>query len=176
MPMHRRALRRLSFLLPSVVLSYLAVSVIGFFEPVIEEITALAIFLPMVANLSGAAGNQSVAVSIRELSLGLVSSRDVWWVWVKEAAVGIANGILIGALLGGIVHIWRGDWALAGVVAIAYAMSCTLAVLVGGGLPLILRRFGVDPAMLASPILTTITDMLAFLFVLSLAKSFLLPG
>ena len=69
MPLRNRIFRRLSFLLPSVVLSYAAVSVISFFEPVIAEITALAIFLPMVANLSGAAGNQSVAVSIRELSL-----------------------------------------------------------------------------------------------------------
>ena len=103
-----------------------------------------------------------MAVSIRELSLGLVSSRDLISVWMKEFFVGVVNGVLLGALLGAVVHWWRGDWGLAAVVAVAYAAACALAVLLGGGLPLLLRRFGIDPAMLASPILTTLTDMSAF--------------
>ena len=73
-------------------------------------------------------------------------------VWMKEFFVGVVNGILLGAMLGAVVHWWRGDWALAAVIAVAYAAACALAVLLGGGLPLLLRRLGVDPAMLASPI------------------------
>ena len=144
------------------------------FEPVIEEISALAIFLPMVANLSGAAGNQSVAVSIRELSMGLVSSRDVVWVWAKEAAVGVLNGVLIGALLGGVVHAWRGDVALAGVCCHCLCSFMHLGRVGRWRFAINLATFWGGSAMLASPILTTVTDMLAFLFVLSLAKSFLL--
>ena len=83
---------------------------------------------------------------------------------MKEFFVGVVNGVLLGALLGAVVHWWRGDWGLAAVVAVAYAAACALAVLLGGGLPLLLRRFGIDPAMLASPILTTLTDMSAFFF------------
>ena len=143
----------------------------------IEKITALAIFLPMVANLSGAAGNQAVAVSIRELSLGLISESDVLRVWHKEILVGFVNGIAIGLLLGLITWLTRFDEPeLALVIGSAYVTSSVFAVTLGGALPLFVRRFGVDPAMLSSPILTTLTDMASFFFVLSLATYFLIPS
>ncbi|HKX45696.1 MAG TPA: magnesium transporter, partial [Planctomycetota bacterium] len=99
MPLARRTLRRLAFLLPNIALSYAAVSIIAAYEPLIEELAELAVFLPMVANLSGAAGNQAVAVSIRELSLGVVRPGDVLRVWRAEALLGLVNGVVIGAAL-----------------------------------------------------------------------------
>jgi len=116
MPFRNRALKRLAFLMPSVVLSYLAVSVIALFEPVIEEITALAIFLPMVANLSGAAGNQAVAVSIRELTLGVINERQLLRVWKNEVFLGMVNGVALGLVLGGVTFLTRSEDPLLAVV------------------------------------------------------------
>ena len=172
----KRNLRRLAFLLPSVILSYAAVSIIAAFEPIIAQIAVLAAILPLVANLSGAAGNQAVAVSIRELSTGHISSRDVLYVIVKEMPIGMINGLLIGSVLALLTWINHGSelWGLPVLIGIAYAFSSTLAVIIGGSLPLLLKRFNLDPAMLSSPVLTTLTDAISFFSVLYLAQSFLL--
>ncbi|MEM6333161.1 MAG: magnesium transporter [Planctomycetota bacterium] len=176
MPVLGRTGRRLLFLLPNIALSYVAVSIIALFEPVIEQLTALAVFIPMVANLSGAAGNQAVAVSIREQSLGLATVRDVVRVWRAELLVGVINGCVIGAVLASIVMVAWGDPILAGAVGGAYAANCVVAVLLGGALPLLLKAARVDPAMVSSPILTTLTDMCGFLLVLGIAALALRAG
>jgi len=174
MPLANRTLRRLAFLLPNIVLSYAAVSIIAIYEPVIARMTALAVFIPMVANLSGAAGNQAVAVSIRELSLGTLRVGDVTRVWKKEVFLGAMNGLVIGAILGALVFITHADLPiLALTIGVAYALNSILAVLIGGALPLTLTRIGVDPAMMSSPILTTLTDMGSFFLTLSFAAALL---
>jgi magnesium transporter len=176
MPFGGRCLKRLAFLLPSILLSYLAVSVIALYEPVIEQISALAVFLPMVANLSGAAGNQAVAVSMRELTLGLIDHRSFFRVFTKEVFVGMINGVAIGFILGGLTYLLRptANPLLPLVIGGSYACSSVLAVCLGGGLPLLMKWLRVDPAMLSSPVLTTLTDMTSFFLVLSLASTFLL--
>ncbi|MEM1208031.1 MAG: magnesium transporter [Planctomycetota bacterium] len=176
MPVLGRAGRRLLFLLPNIALSYAAVSIIAAFEPVIEKLTALAVFIPMVANLSGAAGNQAVAVSIREQSLGLVEFRDVIRVWRAELLVGLVNGAVIGTILAILVLLLWHNTVLAGSVGGAYALNCVFAVLLGGALPLALKAMKVDPAMVSSPILTTLTDMVGFLLVLGIAAVALSMG
>ena len=96
--------------------------------------------------------------------------RDVWRVVRKEVFVGLINGAIIGAALVLIVWLRHPEMlALAGLVGGAYALNCILAVCLGGGLPLVLKRLSVDPAMLSSPILTTLTDMGAFFLTLSFA-------
>ncbi|WFB37528.1 magnesium transporter [Kiritimatiellota bacterium B12222] len=176
MPFTSRCLKRLAFLMPSILLSYLAVGVIAIYEPVIKEISVLAVFLPMVANLSGAAGNQAVAVSIRELTLGLIDKRHLTRVLGKEVLIGLVNGLTIGGVLAGITYLMRPDqtYLLPMVVGVAYACSSVIAVCVGGCLPLLLKRIDIDPAMLSSPMLTTLTDMASFFLVLSLASVILL--
>lgn len=176
MPFATRCAKRLTFLLPSILLSYVAVSVIAFYEPVIEQISALAVFLPMVANLSGAAGNQAVAVSIRELTLGLIDHRNFWRVFTKEVLVGFLNGIAIGTILGALTYLLRPESGvlLPLVIGGSFACSSVLAVCMGGGLPLLMKWLRVDPAMLSSPVLTTLTDMASFFLVLSIASRVLL--
>lgn len=177
-PFASRCLKRLAFLIPSIVLSYLAVSVIALYEPVIKEFTALAVFLPMVANLSGAAGNQAVAVSIRELTLGLIDKRHLLRVIQKEILLGLINGLAVGVILAVLTYLMRpqSDWHLPMVIGIAYTVSSVVAVCLGGTLPLLLKRIKVDPAMLSSPMLTTLTDMTSFFLVLSLAAWLLMGG
>lgn len=178
MPMKVRNVRRLAFLLPSVMLSYIAVSIIAAFEPIIEQIAVLAAILPLVANLSGAAGNQAVAVSIRELSTGRLSTKDLLYVVLKEMPIGLVNGLLIGIVLAVLTMITHDQQPLALplLIGAAYAVSSVLAVIIGGSLPLLLKRFNLDPAMLSSPILTTLTDAIAFFSVLYLTQTFLLSA
>ncbi|MGR5060029.1 magnesium transporter [Vibrio rotiferianus] len=176
MPVLKRNLRRLAFLLPSVALSYASISIIAIYEPIIEQIAVLAAVLPLVANLSGAAGNQSVAVSIRELSMGQISTKDLLYVVAKEIPIGAVNGLLIGTVLALLTLFTLGGEhsGLPLVIAIAYTLSSTLAVVIGGTLPLLLKRLKFDPAMLSSPMLTTLTDAISFFSVLYLAHAFLL--
>lgn len=178
MPFSTRCIKRLMFLLPSILLCYLAVGVIAVYEPVIKQISVLAVFLPMVANLSGAAGNQAVAVSIRELTLGLIDKRHLTRVLGKEVFLGLINGVAIGAILGGITYLMRPEMTLMLplVIGLSYTFSSIIAVCVGGCLPLLLKRVDIDPAMLSSPMLTTLTDMASFFLVLSLASALLMPN
>jgi magnesium transporter len=180
MDLRSRWLRRLAFLAPNLLLSAVSVSIIGFFQDVIERITALAIFLPLIANVSGAAGNQSVAVSIRELTLGVVLPRDVMRVVRKEVLVGLFNGLVIGGVIAIIVIVSQAMFRMEGppmmlacLVGGVFAMNSVFAVCVGGALPLALKRLDVDPAMVSSPVLTTLTDMGAFFLTLSFATALL---
>ncbi|SON52032.1 magnesium transporter [Vibrio tapetis] len=176
MPLLQRNIRRLTFLLPSVILSYAAVSIIASFEHIIEQVAVLAAVLPLVANLSGAAGNQSVAVSIRELSTKHISAKDWLFVVAKELPIGAINGLAIGLVIALLMLVAHGQPShlLPVLVAAAYTISSTLAVMIGGALPLILKRVNLDPAMLSSPLLTTLTDAISFFSVLYLAQLMLL--
>jgi magnesium transporter len=172
-----RTTKRMVFLIPSIGLSYAAVSIIAVYEPTIEQLAVLAAILPLVANLSGAAGNQSVAVSIRELSVGMVTPKNLMYVALKDVPIGIINGFVIGIIIGLLAISLdddEGKFILGIVVGLAYMISSTLSVLIGCILPLLLKRFNLDPAMLSSPILTTLSDAISFFSVLYLIQNILL--
>lgn len=169
MPTLKRSKLRLSWLSVNILLNVVAASVIAGFQSTLEQVIALAVFLPIISDMSGCSGNQAVAVSMRELSLGLITPSELWRVWRKEAAVGIINGIALGSLLGIVGWWYAGNAWLGLVVAAALGFNTLLAVLIGSSLPLILKRRGVDPALASGPILTTVTDMCGFFLVLGLA-------
>ena len=134
---------------------------------------ALAVFLPIVSDMSGCSGNQAVAVSMRELSLGVVRPSEVFRVWLQELKVGVINGATLGVLLGLAAFAWKGNPYLGVVVGAALSANTLVAVSIGGTVPLLLKRLGADPAIAAGPILTTLTDMCGFFFVLSFATLWL---
>jgi magnesium transporter len=169
MPVFLRARRRLAWLSTNIVLNIIAACVISAYEDTLSTIIAIAIFLPMVSDMSGCSGNQAVAVTMRELSLGLVKPIDVFRVWAKEASVGVLNGIVLGILIGLVAWVWKGNAVLGGVIGLALALNTVLAVSIGGVVPLLLKRFGHDPAAASGPLLTTVTDMAGFFLVLSMA-------
>ncbi len=173
MPLLSRSGRRLSWLSLNIVLNIIAASVIAHFQDVLAEAITLAVFLPMVSDMSGCSGNQAVAVSMRELSLGLVRPREFFWVWAKEARLGLINGLVLGVLLGGVALLWKGNPWLGLVVGGALAVNTFVSVTLGGVLPLALKRFRMDPALVSSPLLTTVTDMCGFFLVLSFASAVL---
>jgi magnesium transporter len=170
MPVTLRARRRLSWLSVNIVLNVIAASVIALYEDTLSAVIALAVFLPIVSDMSGCSGNQAVAVSMRELTLGAIVPRDLWRVWWKEVSVGLINGLVLGGLLAGAAWAWKGSPLLGLVVGAALAINTVVAVSLGGTIPLALKRFGVDPAVASGPLLTTVTDMCGFFLVLSLAS------
>ena len=169
MPTWLRSRRRLAWLSANIVLNIIAASVISAYEDTLTAVIAIAIFLPMVSDMSGCSGNQAVGVTMRELSLGLVRPVDAVRVWFKEITVGVINGIALGILIGLVAWIWKGQPALGLVIGLALALNTMLAVSIGGVVPLLLKRLGQDPAAASGPLLTTVTDMAGFFFVLSLA-------
>jgi len=174
MPVWIRSRRRLAWLSMNIVLNIMAASVIAMYEDTLTAVIALAVFLPIVSDMSGCSGNQAVAVSMRELTLGAAVPRDVFRVLRKEMVVGAINGLALGILLGLAAWLWKGDLLLSLVVATALSINTVVAVSIGGAVPLVLKRLKVDPAVASGPLLTTITDMCGFMLVLGLASVVLL--
>lgn len=169
MPTRVRASRRLSWLSINIVLNIIAASVIAFYQDTLEQVIALAVFLPIISDMSGCSGNQAVAVSIRELALGLVKPKEYVRVFMKESIIGVINGLLLGLLLGGVAALWKSNIYLGIVVGGSMMLNTTVAVTFGGLVPLIMKRLRLDPALVSGPLLTTVTDMCGFFFVLSFA-------
>lgn len=170
MPFFLRSRRRLAWLSANIVLNIIAASVISAYEETLAAVIAIAVFLPMVSDMSGCSGNQAVGVSMRELSLGLIQPKDAFRVWRKEVSVGLVNGILLGLLIGVVAWVWKGNPWLGVVIGLALAANSVIAVSIGGVVPLILKHLKQDPAAASGPLLTTITDMAGFFLVLSLAS------
>ena len=112
MPLWRRSSRRLGWLSVNIVLNVAAASIIAFYEETLASVIALAVFLPIISDMSGCSGNQAIAVSMRELALGLINPSDVWRTWRKELWVGLINGVVLGALIGGVAFVWKSGRAL----------------------------------------------------------------
>ena len=165
-----RSRRRLSWLSVNILLNIVAASIIALYQDTLAQVIALAVFLPIISDMSGCSGNQAVAVSLRELSLGVVKPFEVLHVAAKEGVVGVLNGLVLGVLISLAGWLYTGNVYLGAVVGAALAVNTVVAVLIGGTVPLFLRRRGLDPALASGPILTTITDMCGFFLALSLAS------
>ncbi|WP_421977054.1 magnesium transporter [Roseivirga seohaensis] len=169
MPVMLRSRRRLSWLSVNILLNIIAASVIAFYQDTLQEVIALAVFLPVISDMSGCSGNQAVAVSLRELSLGVVKPYELMRVLWQEVKVGLINGAVLGALIGLAAFFWQGNAYLGLVVGGALAINTVVAVAIGGTIPLFLKKMKVDPALASGPILTTVTDMLGFFLALTFA-------
>ena len=173
MPLLLRARRRLSWLSVNIVLNMVAASVIAVHQDTLEAVIALAVFLPIISDMSGCSGNQAVAVSMRELTLGVVRPTEIARTVLAEVSVGLINGLVLGILLGIVAFAWKGNPYLGMVVGGALMLNTVIAVVIGGAVPLLLKRAKVDPAIAAGPILTTVTDMCGFFIVLTFASAML---
>jgi magnesium transporter len=169
-----RVLRRAPWLAISLVLSLGAASVIGWYQETLASTIALAAFLPVISGMGGNSGNQALAVSIRELSMGLVQPQEFLWVVGKESMVGVTNGILLAAAVAALAWAWQRNVHLSAVVGIAIALNTLVAACLGGIVPLLLKRWRLDPALASGPVLAAVNDLCGFLFALVLAD-LLLP-
>lgn len=154
--------RRLPWLHINLLTAFLAASVVGLFEDIIAQFTALAVLLPVVAGQSGNAGSQALAVTIRGIALKEIGTRDWRRVLRKESIIGLFNGIALAVSCGLGVYLWSGSTGLAVVIAVAMILSMIAAGISGALVPIILTRAGQDPATASSIILTTVTDVAGF--------------
>jgi magnesium transporter len=168
-PLMLRSRRRLAWLSVNILLNIAAASVIVLYEQTLQAVIALAVFLPIISDMSGCSGNQAVAVSLRELTLGVTKPNEIARVLFKESSLGLINGAVLGLMIGAVAWIWKGSLALGIVVGAALALNTLVAVCIGGAVPMVLSRVGADPALASGPMLTTITDMCGFFLVLSFA-------
>ena len=149
--------------------AFLASSVVRFFEGTIERWAALAVFMPIVAGMGGNAGTQTLTVFVRGLALGEVDWRSGLKPIRNQLIVGFLNGVATGALTMLVVGLWTGDWVLAIILFCAMVFNLVIAGIAGGAVPLILERFGFDPAVASSIFVTTFTDVGGFFSFLGMA-------
>ena len=161
--------KRLPWLEINLGTAFLAAVVVGLFEDTIARITALAVFLPVVAGQSGNTGSQALAVTMRGLALKEIRIRHWLRIVRKEALVGFANGVVIAITTSAIVYIWMKSLGLSVVIGMSMVFSMVIAGMSGAVIPVTLKAIGQDPAQSSSIILTTVTDVIGFLSFLGLA-------
>ncbi len=166
--------RRFPWLLVNLITSILASLVIAQFEDAIATIVALAVLMPIVASMGGNAGTQSLTVAVRALATKDLTGSNVWRVIRREVLVGTINGIAFAVIMGIVGYIWFGSMALGGVIAAAMVINLVVAGLAGTGIPIVLEKMGVDPALASGAFVTTVTDVVGFFAFLGLAVVVLL--
>lgn len=164
--------KRLPWLHINLGTAFLAAAVVGLFEGTIARYTALAVLLPVVAGQSGNTGSQALAVTLRGLALREIRTSHWFRVTLKEASVGMINGIAIAVITSLGVYIWSRSAGLSLVIAIAMVISMAIAGVTGALIPLALDAAGQDPAQSSSIVLTTVTDVTGFFSFLGLATLF----
>lgn len=152
----------------------LAAAVIGQFEAVLAKVVALAILMPVVASMGGIAGSQTLTVVIRGMAMGQIGGSNRLWLLNKELWVGAINGIIWAVIMAFIAQLWFQDVKISAVIGFAIAINMTAANVSGISIPLMLKRMDIDPALSASVILTTVTDIVGFMSFLGLASVLIL--
>ncbi len=161
--------KRLPWLQINLLTAFLAAAVVGLFESIIAQFTALAVLLPVVAGQSGNAGAQALAVTMRGLALREITVRQWLPVTFKEVSVGLVNGIAVAITCGIGVFVWSGSLGLVLVIALSMVLAMIAAGFAGAVVPIALKRLGQDPAQSSSIILTTVTDVAGFFSFLGIA-------
>ncbi|MDD5218838.1 MAG: magnesium transporter [Candidatus Omnitrophica bacterium] len=164
--------QRLPWLHVNLATAFLAGSVVALFEDVIAKITALAIYLPVIAGQGGNAGAQSLAVVMRGLVMREIPSRKWKNLILKESVIGLVNGLVIGVVTALLAWLWQGNPVLGVVVGLGMLVNLTVAGLSGAAIPLFMKGVGLDPAQCSNIILTTITDVFGFFAFLGIAVIF----
>lgn len=164
---------RLPWMAANVFLNLGAVVVITSFEATIATVAILAAFIPMITDMGGNVGIQSLSVAIRSIALGGVKIRDIKKVIKKEILVGLINGLALGFLFAIIAFVLRGNPYLGILAGTALGINVLVAGVIGGTLPFLIKAIGKDPAMMTGPVLTTITDITGVSIYLGLSSIFI---
>ena len=171
-PVLKTARRRALWLGVNLLTAIFASLVIYTFQETIDKVVYLAILMPIVANMGGVAGTQTLTLVIRSLALGHISRSNSRWLLVRELGVAAINGIIWASLIAVIAFIWYRDAKISYIIATATIINLITAALAGAYLPLFLKKIKIDPALAGSVALTTVTDSVGFLAFLGLAKIF----
>lgn len=171
----RSLILRLPWLYVRLLTALAAALVVGMFEATIAKVAALAVLMGIIAGQAGSAGMQTVTIITRGIALGELDKSVGLRLLAKETLLGIANGMLIGATVGVITYLWKGELLMGIAVFLAMTINMIVAGASGVAIPLVVRRLGKDPALVSGIFLTTVTDMLGFglMFIIAI---WLMPG
>ena len=166
--------RRAVWLGINLLTAFLGAWVIGRFEDTIQQLVALAVLMPVVAGMGGIAGSQTLTIAIRGIALGQIAKTNVKPLLIKELSIGILNGIFWSCVVAIVVILWFGKLSLGIIIGASMIINLIIAAFAGATIPIILKRYGIDPAIAGGVILTTVTDVVGFVTFLGLATIFLL--
>ena len=173
-PPARAAKSRILWLSINLLTAFIASMTISLFQATIDQIVYLAILMPIVASMGGVAGTQTLTIMIRGLTLQQINHSNLQWLYKREIAVSIVNGILLSILVGGITYFWFKDIIIATLICVAMVVNLVCSAIAGIFIPIILRKFNQDPAIAGSVVVTTVTDVIGFFTFLGLATIFLI--
>jgi len=165
--------RRLPWLFLNTLTALFAAWVISNFEGLFQQVAVLAVFQSVVAGMGGNAATQSLAMFVRAIALGEVSTQLAWRSLLRQVASGIIQGIAVGAVVGLGVYAWKGNAFLGLIMALALLGNIVVAAIVGTLIPLGLNALKLDPALASSVLVTAVTDSIGFALFLGLATIFL---
>ncbi|HKC86298.1 MAG TPA: magnesium transporter [Blastocatellia bacterium] len=169
-PVVRVVRKRIGWLLLLFVAETLTGTVLRFYESELAAVVALSFFIPLLIGTGGNAGSQTVTTIIRSIALGEIRLKDAWRVLTREMSAGVIIGILVGGVAFGRALLWGTSMPLALTVAITVLAICTWSTTVGALIPLVAERFGVDPAVLSAPLITTLVDATGLIIYFTIAK------
>ncbi|APQ14434.1 magnesium transporter [Pseudomonas oryzihabitans] len=165
---------RWTWLATNLITAFIASRVIGLFEGSIEKLVALAALMPIVAGIGGNSGNQAITMIVRAMALGQISVTNTARLLRKEMGVALCNGVIWGGVIGLVAFYLYNSWSLGLVMMGAMTLNLLLAAFMGVLIPMTLQRFGRDPAMGSSVLITAVTDSGGFFIFLGLATLFLM--
>ena len=173
-PPGRAAKSRVFWLSMNLVTAFIAASTINLFQDVIDKIVYLAVLMPIVASMGGVAATQTLTIVLRGLTLEQINASNIGWLFKRELAVSILNGIVLSILVGFSTYIWFEDVTISILISSALVINLISSVIAGVAVPLVLRKFKQDPAIGGSVVVTTVTDVIGFLSFLGLATIYLI--
>ena len=173
-PPGRAARSRVFWLSMNLVTAFIASMTINIFKDVLDQIVYLAILMPIVASMGGVAATQTLTIVLRGLTLEQINSSNIRWLFKRELAVSILNGLVLSILVGLVTYFWFHEITLALLISFALIINLVSSVIAGVFVPIILRKLNQDPAISGSVVVTTVTDVIGFLSFLGLATVFLI--
>jgi magnesium transporter len=165
--------KRIGWLLLLFVAETFTGTVLRYFEGELAAVVALSFFIPLLIGTGGNAGAQTVTTIVRSIALGEIRLRDGWRVLIREAGTGVLVGVLIAIVAFGRSLLWGVSLALAVTVAITVLVICAWSTTIGSVIPIAAKRFGVDPAVLSAPLITTLVDATGLIIYFTVAKMIL---
>ena len=168
-PVLQSTKRRTLWLGVNLIAAFTAASVSNMFEATLEQLATLAILMTIVPSMGGIAGNQTLALVIRGMAVGHISDENSRWLIGKEAMVGVLNGAIWAISIAIIVSLWKGDPSLGLIIGGAMFINMSMGGLAGVVIPLVMKKYNIDPALAGGMALTTVTDVVGLFSFLGMA-------
>lgn len=172
-PPGRAARSRVFWLSMNLITAFIASLSINIFQETLDKVVYLAVLMPIVASMGGVAATQTLTIILRGLTLDQINSSNISWLFKRELAVSILNGIVLSILVGTATYIWFQNYLISILISCALIINLISSVFAGVFVPIILRKLKQDPAIAGSVVVTTVTDVIGFLSFLGLATIYL---